>query len=267
MIFAPGMQAVLRVTGEPALILPVAPRCDNNTTYYFAAVGGIQQKMWVRESDFENTPSKPKILFNRRSPDLLVVDNFFKDPDVIRRFALDQQFSEAPSFYKGKRTGESFLWPGLKEELERLLNRTISNWTTSGAANGCFQVTGYNDPLVWHSDSQTNAAAIYLTPNAPIGSGTSFWRSKITGCRRPPNHPLEAPRFSSQEEMQKADIETYTQETIISPEPWELVDRVGAVYNRLVVWDSKMIHSASSYEGISGQKPEDSRLVQLFFFD
>jgi len=266
MILAPGLQAVLKVTGEPATLLPVAPRCENSLMYYYAAVGGHQQKMWIRESDFENTPSRPKILFNRRSPDLIVVDNFLKEPDTIRQFALDQQFSESPSFYKGKRTGESFLWPGLKEEFERLLKRSISNWTTAGAANGCFQITGHNDQLVWHSDAQTNAAAIYLTPNAPVGSGTSFWRSKITGCRRPPNHPLEAGRFTA-DDMAKATDETYNQETILSPEPWELVDRVGAVYNRLVMWDAKMIHSASSYTGIMGQKPEDSRLVQLFFFE
>ena len=67
--------------------------------------------------------------------------------------------------------------------------------------------------------------------------------------------------------MAKATDETYNQQTILSPEPWELVDRVGAVYNRLVMWDAKMIHSASSYTGILGQKPEDSRLVQLFFFE
>ena len=67
--------------------------------------------------------------------------------------------------------------------------------------------------------------------------------------------------------MEKAEVKTYNQETILSPEPWELVDRVGAIYNRLVMWDAKMIHSASSYAGIVGQKPEDSRLVQLFFFD
>ena len=88
MILAPGLQAVLKVTGEPATLLPVAPRCENSLMYYYAAVGGHQQKMWIRESDFENTPSRPKILFNRRSPDLIVVDNFLKEPDTIRQFAL-----------------------------------------------------------------------------------------------------------------------------------------------------------------------------------
>jgi hypothetical protein len=264
---APGMTVVCGTTGEPAQILPVAPRVENNTTYYYAAVGGIGQKMWLRASDLQSTPAIPKILFNRRSPHLLVVDNFFKDPDAIRQFALDQKFQESPQFYKGKRTAESFLWPGLKEELERLLQRSVNNWINSGAANGCFQITGYNDPLVWHSDAQMNAAAIYLTPNAPIGAGTSFWRSKATGCRRPPNHPLEAPRFATTRDMESAGDVMYTGDTITRPEPWELVDRVGAVYNRLVIWDAQLIHSASSYDGILGTSPEDSRLVQLFFFD
>lgn len=264
----PGMTVVNGITGEPAFILPVAPRVENGTPYYYAAVGGAGQKMWIRATDLHPTPAAPKIIFNRRSPHLLVVDNFLKDPDVVRQFALDQRFVESPQFYKGKRTTETFLWPGLKEEFERLLQRPIDNWLSVGSANGCFQITGHNDPLVWHSDNQVNAAAIYLTPNAPVGAGTSFWRSRASGCRRPPDHPLESYRFSSHQEIEKAMELTYGNgENLTRPEPWELVDRVGGVYNRLVIWDSKLIHSASSYDGIDGAAPENSRLVQLFFFD
>ena len=263
----PGMSVVCGTTGEPATILPTPPRVEDGTTYYYASVGGVGQKMWIRADDLFLTPSTPKILFNKRSPHLLVVDNFLQEPDVIRKFALGQKFQENSVAYKGKRTGESFLWPGLKEEFERLLQRNISNWTNSGSANGCFQITGYNDPLVWHSDAQTTAAAIYLTPNAPISAGTSFWQSKATKCRRPANHPLEIGRFSSHEDVQNALNQTYTSETLLSPQYWDLVDKVGSVYNRLVLWDAQMIHSASSYEGILGDQPNNSRLVQLFFFE
>ena len=37
-------------------------------------------------------------------------------------------------------------------------------------------------------------------------------------------------------------------------------DKIGSVYNRLVIWDGKMIHSATMY----GEFP---RLVHLFFFN
>ena len=40
-------------------------------------------------------------------------------------------------------------------------------------------------------DIQSYAAAVYLTPDAPPQSGTSFWRDRVHGCRRRPDHPLE----------------------------------------------------------------------------
>jgi transcription antitermination factor NusA-like protein len=45
---------------------------------------------------------------------------------------------------------------------------------------------------------------------------------------------------------------------------WELVDTVGNVFNRLVIFDSKLIHAASEY---FGSNIHDSRLFHLFFFD
>ena len=45
---------------------------------------------------------------------------------------------------------------------------------------------------------------------------------------------------------------------------FEMVDTVGNVYNRVVLFDAKMIHSASEYFGTT---KENGRLFQLFFFD
>jgi hypothetical protein len=45
---------------------------------------------------------------------------------------------------------------------------------------------------------------------------------------------------------------------------FELVDVVGNVYNRLVLFDAKMIHAASNY---FGNNLNNGRLFQIFFFD
>lgn len=187
--------------------------------------------------------------FNLRTPHLLVVDSFYKNPDLIREFALSRQFTPNDAYYKGKRT-EPCLFHSIKEEFERLLNVKITDWLHQ-PANGMFQITSESDPLVWHSDTQDYAAAIYLTPDAD-NMGTSFWKDKTHGCRRPANHPLE-----NRDAALNNDI--YTQYNITHPDNWELIDRVGAVYNRLVLWDAQLIHSASMY----GNK---ERLVQLYFF-
>ena len=44
----------------------------------------------------------------------------------------------------------------------------------------------------------------------------------------------------------------------------ELVDKVGNVFNRLVLFDAKCIHAATEYYGTN---ISDSRFFQLFFFD
>lgn len=239
---------------------------------HYCRVGVFRMPMWIPEESLTDEPGEFTRNWNYRSPHMLIVDRFYTNPDWVRDFALQQDFQSDLRIYKGKRTKERFLWPNLKEEFERLLQRNIHDWLDQ-PANGVFQITGYDDPLVWHSDAQNYAAAIYLTPDAPVGAGTSFWRDKQFHCRRPPSHPLEADKFideqnpaNSESKRQIAYDEIYSLYNLTHPDNWELVDRVGAVYNRLVIWDAKLIHSASSYQGLVSDSLENGRLVQLFFF-
>lgn len=239
----------------------------NDSFKYYCLVGGAQLGMWIPEDELnEGLPTgPPSVLFNRRIPHMIAIDNFYKNPDSVREIALMQDFVSNSQFYKGKRTTERFLWPFLKEEFERILQRPIIDWLNQ-PANGCFQITGFDDPLVWHSDAQSYAAAVYLTPNAPMSAGTSFWRDRTFGCRRPANHPLEYDRFNSDQEREMVNSKVYTDYNILHQDNWELVDKVGPIYNRLVVWDAQVIHSASSYEGMKSDIADKARLVQLFFF-
>jgi len=50
----------------------------------------------------------------------------------------------------------------------------------------------------------------------------------------------------------------------LDPSVFECVDVVGNIYNRLILFDSRMIHAASAY---FGDMKENGRLFQLFFFD
>lgn len=182
--------------------------------------------------------------FNRKRPNIVVVDDFYKDPDSIVERAMSSSFKEDPRYFKGLRS-ERCLLPYVKEEFERLLGVRIIDWLQQ-PANGVFQITKGTDPIVYHSDGQSYAAAIYLTKDA-VDYGTSFWMDKKYGCRRPPD------------DVQQCN-EIYSQYNLLHPDNWHLVDKVGGVFNRLVLWDAKMIHSASMY----GDK---DRLVQLFFFN
>lgn len=208
-------------------------------------------------------------LYVKRPPNLIIMDKFYQNPEEIRAIALEQKYYENPKAFKGKRTQTKFLLPGLKERFESLLGVTIINWLSYNT-NGIFQITKNTDPIVYHSDLQSYAAAIYLTPNAPANAGTSFWRDRTYGCRRPPFHELEKDRFADDQERQTAQTEIYKEYNLLHEDNWELLDKASGLFNRLVIWDSQMIHSASSYKTFTGDtsnEAESSRLVQLFFFD
>lgn len=198
-----------------------------------------------------------EVNFNRQTPAILVVDDFYKDPDAVREIALAAEYEADLRYFKGSRSKQKFLFPWVREEFMRLLGVHITDWLDQ-PANGSFQRTTAADPLVWHSDTQSYAAAIYLSPvthkdflDDRVDAGTSFWRHYLEGSRRPPNDP-------------EAYAEVYSEYNLTHPGNWDLVDRVGSVYNRLVLWDAQLIHSATSYEGFTEADP---RLVQLFFFN
>jgi len=57
----------------------------------------------------------------------------------------------------------------------------------------------------------------------------------------------------------KSNIDTYSQDMT----KWNLIDRVGNVFNRLILFDSKRFHMSMDYFGDS---KENGRLFQVFFF-
>jgi len=256
----------VRFAGLDSVILNL--RAVGGAAQYYLEHGAARLPMWAPERllEAEQVTGFPAVRFNRHAPHLLIVDDFYSHPDDIRAIALAQDYQANPQRYKGTRTPERFLWPGLREEFSRLLGRPVTDWLNLDT-NGCFQLTGFDDPLVWHHDTQSYAAAIYLTPQAPLSGGTSFWRDRSHGCRRAPAHPLESRRWSQLAGREAAAKAVYDEYNLLHPDNWELVDRVGAVYNRLVIWDAQLIHSASSYEGFGNDATGASRLVQLFFFN
>lgn len=188
----------------------------------------------------------PKISNN--TPSFIVIDNFYEDPDSVREFALTHKFSFHPDYHKGKRTDKVFPFTGLKERFEYIIGSKIKNWEKYGT-NCVFQHCVAEDQIVFHFDSQEYAGVLFLTPDAPPTSGTTFYRSKYNKQMKIKNDK---------------EYDTVFKHGHLNSQGFDIVDVVGNVYNRLVLFDSKLIHSASSYFGSTLQ---DSRLFQLFFFD
>jgi hypothetical protein len=178
---------------------------------------------------------------------LIVIDDFFDNPDDVREFALSCEYKSDNNYYKGLRSVENYHFPNAKELFESLLGERIDSFPNEGSVNGCFQITTAEDFQVYHCDSQKWAAIIYLTPDAPFHSGTRTHASKINGAKHGDDYNIDESFTGGFYDSTKFDI----------------VDSIGNVYNRMILMDAKQIHSAGNYFGNS---KETGRLVQIFFF-
>jgi hypothetical protein len=192
----------------------------------------------------------------KRRPTICVLDDFHDYPQAVAHQAANAQYFEDLRYYKGFRSAPH-RDPAIKSMFETILDAPIVDWD-SQPFNGCFQITNPGDPIVWHADTQQFAAALYLDAGCNPDAGTSFWRHRETLCRRSPFQPEEYSRFSDDDERLAASHRIFNDWNYVHPDPWELVDRVAASFNRCVIWDAKLIHSATSYQS--------RRCVQLFFF-
>jgi len=181
-----------------------------------------------------------------------IVDNFYEDPDSVRKFALDQDYhiGGIGRGYIGNRTLQQFLFPGLKERFEEVMGRKITGWQEYDM-NGRFQYCWAGQPRVWHMDNQMWGGMIYLSPDAPFECGTSLFAHKKTRAR-------------SRDDEGWGVSWTGPGDPHLDGTPFEPVDVLGNVYNRLVIFDASCIHSASEY---FGTVKENCRLWQMFFFD
>jgi glycosyltransferase involved in cell wall biosynthesis len=181
-------------------------------------------------------------------PRLWIVDDFYADPYAVREFALQQEFEPNLNYYKGSRTKEQYIVPGTKEAFEKIIGKKITNWTETHGMCGRLQYCTAEDALVYHCDGQTLAGMVYLTPDADFSCGTSLYAHKKTGLRN---------------ENDFEDTNVF-EGGFYDKSKFELVDTAGNVFNRLVLFDAKCIHSANEYFGTT---KENSRLFHLFFFD
>lgn len=179
---------------------------------------------------------------------VIIVDDFYGNPDIVRSFALQQQF-DITGNYPGART-KTFLTEDVKEVIQKTVKThsgEINNWFATDGFSGSFQLTTAEDRSWIHTDHFNSWAGVcYLTPDAPHTGGTGLFKHKATGAmtikEMPKDYKYEA------RDMTK----------------WDLVDVIGNKYNRLVLYRSDIFHSSLDY---FGSNATNGRLFQLFFFN
>jgi hypothetical protein len=175
--------------------------------------------------------------------ELMIIDNFYQDPDEVRKYALSQPFDVKGNF-PGARTK-----PYLPEDVKSCIGHwmsfagPITNWYEDDGYTGSFQIATALDRTWIHADHyNTWAGVCYLTPDAPYTGGTGLFRHKE----------------SSEHSRSTQDYEGYDYTK------WDLFDRIGNKYNRLIIYRGDLFHASLDY---FGDNLQNGRLFQTFFFN
>jgi len=213
---------------------------------------------------------------SKRIP-ITIVDNFFETPSLVRKLALEQNYTKGNGIYPGTRS--DFLQK-IDPALSRYFNEKIFSLfydfnihKVNLKVESMFQQITENYVEGWiHNDLNYEntvpdtdwevAGLVYLTPNPPPGSGTSIYQ---------PNHNIN---FSPEEMKEFRDLKRkcYTGEELDLDYYKQQRDRYNAsytstlqienVYNRLVVYNASDWHRGNIF---FGNNPNNSRLTLVFF--
>jgi hypothetical protein len=190
--------------------------------------------------------------------ELIVVDNFYQNPDFVREYALSRNFKANELYHKGNRTEERFIPSWAQDEFSRLLNKKVTEFV---GATGVFQYCVAQDSVVYHYDTQEYAAMVYLSPDAPLQTGTQTFRSKLTGLYGAATDEDAVRLGKTKEELDRL---SFNGNNFYDRNNMELVDSVANVFNRCVIFNARALHAASGYYG---SNKENSRLFHLYFFN
>lgn len=182
---------------------------------------------------------------------LIIIENFYQDPNAIREYALSKEFTVKGN-YPGMRTDceSDKQREYLKKYFEdHVFKRPITYWPDG--YNTAFQYTTEESKTWVHHDLTGWAGVLYLTPNAPVESGTGIYRHKDTGIFE----------WNKNDPKTELNNETFLQDM----SKWEQIAFVGNIYNRLVIYRGSLYHR-SVLPGF-GKDKHSGRLFQTFFFD
>lgn len=174
---------------------------------------------------------------------LIIVDNFYVNPDAVRSYALNLPFSVKGNF-PGMRT-QPYLPDDLKAAIQHWMLPVgkINNWFENQGYTGAFQIATAQDRTWIHADYYNKWAGVcYLSPNAPHTGGTALYQHKQSGHYRRTDKDYEGYDFTK----------------------WDLFDKIGNRYNRLILYRGDLYHASIDYFGDTLQ---NGRLFQTFFFD
>lgn len=201
----------------------------------------------------------------------LCVDNFYKNPDEVRNFALSLEYFKHPGNYPGVRT--NYLHDIDNHFFTEFCNKLFSLYFNYDKENVCYNVRtcfqkiyayseDKNSPLNsgwYHEDSGGFVAAgvIYLNPYADMNAGTTI------GCVKP-NCTIDLDALEWRNKLyadELIDRKEYQHKIIDHNMKFDKTLEFKNLYNRLIMYDTQYWHKESNFFA----NETEPRLTQVFF--
>ncbi|EOO24239.1 hypothetical protein ICM_05799 [Bacillus cereus BAG1X2-3] len=197
--------------------------------------------------------------------DILIVDNFYSNPDAVRKLALEinyQEFGEMQNF-PGFESEKSFSSTSIKERFQKLIKNEIII-SPREYIFGKFRYSTENDyaHTEVHLDHDVDwTGIVYLTKDEDCQGGLSIYHHKKLGLDSAPvQSELQDFNCKNIAEFDSKYIYPYTK----LAENWNLLYYIPIKFNRLILFrGSKYFHGITEQFGNSIY---NSRLTQNFFF-
>ena len=195
---------------------------------------------------------------------ITIIQNFYDNPDEIRRFALSQNYQYCHEKidnygFPGCRTEElrkidSNLYESLCRKLISVfhdLGKDPMRWEILTS----FQIVEekYDRGLIHQDGNVVFAGIIYLSPDAPLNSGTSIFRK---------NSKFNQTTYDEAMLLNDEMLKSNQQSSYDYHEMFDEVVTVNNVYNSLILFEGDTYHAANKFFGAS---KNDARLTQTFF--
>lgn len=200
-------------------------------------------------------------------PTVTIIENFYENPDEIRKFALKQKFT-----YCHELTNIDYVYPGSRTkdlfELDKTLYEKVCKKLVSvfhntekdhmrWAITTSFQVVEakFGRGVLHQDDNTIFAGVLYLTPDAPLDAGTSLFK---------PNRQFDESKYRAA--LKQNDI-NFKNNQPVSTEFHSMFDetvRVNNVYNTMILFNAQTYHAANEFFGDSLQT---GRMAQVFFIN
>lgn len=201
---------------------------------------------------------------------LIVIDNFYDNPDAIRALALSSEYNtKRGGTYPGieaiaKDVDWSSSWKKLRSYIEEDVDAPCP--LKDGFPQGKFRLAMKEHEAdridLVHEDVHRWSGVVYLSLPEHCQGGIAYYKHKKTGALSSTpewfaeNYPelLTTPR----DELQKKLLSIFKDES-----QWEKIGEVPMLYNRAIIIMAQCFHGST---GIFGTSKETARITQNFQF-